>query len=181
MTEDSVKPKTDRNPNGAGQAGKFTPEVREKILQYIRAGAFEWVAAQAAGIGRATFYRWMRDPRAEYQVFADDVRQAHAVVRVTAEVEVRKMDPLAWLRIGPGRSKQDEPGWTEQVAITGPNGGPVQTEQVEPSLDLSKLTDEELAQLRGLQAKITVSLPISADAPAELEQAPVTDAAPVEE
>ncbi len=30
-------------------------------MAYIRSGAFDWVAAEAAGIGSSTFRRWMKD------------------------------------------------------------------------------------------------------------------------
>ncbi len=105
----------------AGRKSKLTPDVEQQIVVYIRSGAFDWVAAQAAGIGRTTFYRWMQagetgeDP---YGSFYTAVREARAVARVAAEMEVRNNNPLAWLRYGPGRARPGEPGWTESHELT---------------------------------------------------------------
>ena len=85
------------------------------LIETIADGAFDWVAAEAAGIGRRTFYDWMRRGEAGEQPFAElltAVRRARASARVGAERTVRKRDPLAWLRLGPGRERADEPGWT---------------------------------------------------------------------
>lgn len=57
---------------------KLTPDVKERILLFLRAGNFLKVAAAAAGIGEATLYRWLADPRPLYQAFAADVRKAIA-------------------------------------------------------------------------------------------------------
>ena len=54
-----------------------------------------------------------------------DVREARAQARVAAETEVRRDNPLAWLRYGPGRDRAGEPGWTERHEIAGADGAPV--------------------------------------------------------
>ena len=41
------------------------------------------------------------------------------------KAEVRRDNPLAWLRYGPGRERPGEPGWTESREILGQDGGPV--------------------------------------------------------
>ncbi len=101
----------------AGRRSKLTPEVHNQIVTAIRAGAFDWVAAEAAGISKATYYRWLQRGeaarRGPYREFWVDVRQARAQARVAAETEVRRDNPLAWLRRGPGRTRRGEPGWTE--------------------------------------------------------------------
>lgn len=100
----------------AGRRTKLTPEVHTGIVAYIRGGAFDYIAAEAMGIGQRTFYRWMElgeGGNRTYRQFWQDVRQARAQARVAAEVEVRKADPFKWLRYGPGREREGEPGWTE--------------------------------------------------------------------
>jgi transposase-like protein len=73
----------------AGRPLKLTPEVQQKIVAYIRQGAFPWVAAQAAGIGKSTYHRWMLEgAKAKRGLFHDfwaAVEQARAEARVTAE------------------------------------------------------------------------------------------------
>lgn len=111
----------------AGRRTKLTPETSKLIVSAIRAGAFDWVAAEASGIDRATFYRWIRHGeagRTPYRQFCADVMEAHAQARVAAEIEVRKGNPLAWLRLGPGRDRTGAAGWTEQTELHGPEGGP---------------------------------------------------------
>jgi hypothetical protein len=98
-----------------GRRCLLSPEVRAALIEAIAGGAFDWVAAEAAGIGRRTFYDWMRRGEAGEQPFAElltAVRRARAEARVGAERTIRKRNPLAWLRLGPGRERADEPGWT---------------------------------------------------------------------
>lgn len=108
----------------AGRPPKLTLEIQTQIAQLIRAGAYDWVAAESAGIGRSTFYRWMalgEDGRAPYTDFAREVVIARAQARAAAEIEVRRDNPAFWLRVGPGRSRPGAPGWTDrqEIAIEG--------------------------------------------------------------
>ena len=97
-----------------GAAVFVSPEVRETLIEAIEGGAFDWVAAELAGIGRRTFYDWMRRGEAGEEPFAElltAVRRARASAgRGGANGSTR--DPLSWLRLGPGRERLDEPGWT---------------------------------------------------------------------
>lgn len=104
-----------------GRRTKLTKEVHDLIVRYVREGAYDYVAAEAAGIDQSTFYNWMRwgrkgNPR--YVEFFQDVTKAHAEARRMAEVRVRMENPLAWLRYGPGRSTPGRPGWTDGSEIT---------------------------------------------------------------
>jgi transposase-like protein len=73
----------------AGRRTNLTPEIHQRIVAYVRAGAYTWVAARAAGVHPATFYRWMKrgeeTPAGPYRAFYDDVEEARAQARVTAE------------------------------------------------------------------------------------------------
>ena len=113
----------------AGRRRKLTPELQRQILSFVRAGSYDWIAAEAAGISKSTFYRWMRQGEQArggiYFDFHEEVRQAKAQSRVAAETEVRRDNPLAWLRYGPGRQRPGEPGWTESRELLGQDGGPV--------------------------------------------------------
>jgi hypothetical protein len=119
-----------------GRPTKLTEDVQQRIVAFIRAGAFEWVAAQAAGVGPATFFRWMQQGartrgRRRFREFRESVLQARAEARVAAEVEVAKTDPLSWLLCGPGRDRPGEPGWTRQSNVTlgqAPDGEPLKIE-----------------------------------------------------
>ena len=98
---------------------KLTPETQATSVAGIRAGAFNWVAAQSAGVAPTTFYRWMDEGEqadsGPSREFHDTVCEARASARVTAEQRVFEDNPLAWLRYGPGRERDGESGWTESV------------------------------------------------------------------
>jgi len=111
---------------GAGRPVKLTAETEKVLLAYIRQGAFDWVAAVAAGITRQTFHNWMTKGReaqqGEYKEFFDKVSKAKAEARIVAEHKVWDTMPFNYLRYGPGRERPGEPGWTEGHEITGPEG-----------------------------------------------------------
>ena len=110
-----------------GRRTKLTPEVHKLIVQYIRGGAFDYVAAQASGIGYRTFRRWMKsgESRADslYRQLWQDVQEARAQARVAAENKVFADAPFNWLRYGPGRERPGKPGWTDSKQVDVTTGG----------------------------------------------------------
>jgi hypothetical protein len=105
---------------------KLTDQVQSQICAGIRAGAFPWVAAEAAGIPTPVFETWLalgqpfnrsknwhRHPRCT--PFWHAVRQAIAHARLTAEIAVLKKDPAAWLKCGPGKDSTSTPGWSSLI------------------------------------------------------------------
>jgi hypothetical protein len=95
----------------------LTPEIESQILSFIRSGGYPWVAAESAGIPRAVFRQWLRrgtnpGSRGLFRNFYQNVLQARAQARLSAEVDTRKSDPRFWLTHGPGREKSGAPGWT---------------------------------------------------------------------
>jgi len=94
----------------------LTLALQEKIVAFIRAGGFAHVAAEAAGLPRKVFARWLeRGERAgapaNYHAFARAIREAEAQARLHAELNVRGDKPLDWLKAGPGKASTDNPGW----------------------------------------------------------------------
>jgi len=90
--------------------------LQEKIAAFIRAGGFAHVAAEAAGLPREVFARWLArgerpDAPANYRAFARAIREAEAQARLQAELRVRNDKPLDWLKSGPGQATADKPGW----------------------------------------------------------------------
>ena len=102
---------------------KWTAEVEETICNFVRAGGFPHVAAEAAGVPRAVFAEWMRRgaaPRVtsrnkRFVGFRAAVERARAEARLAAEIRVHREAALAWLRQGPGKERPDNPGWTQAV------------------------------------------------------------------
>jgi hypothetical protein len=102
------------------QHHELTPQIQQAIVSYIRAGGFPQVAAEATGVPRAVFERWLRRGQARraparYRAFHAAVRQAEAQARLNAEVAILSGKPLDWLRSGPGRATTESPGWTASV------------------------------------------------------------------
>jgi hypothetical protein len=71
-----------------GRPAKLNHQVVGKVLMAVRAGNFRETAARFAGIGPATLFRWLRDPRPQYVAF-----QA-ALDMVDAECEVELVGNL---------------------------------------------------------------------------------------
>ena len=95
---------------------RLTTALIAEVCTRIKAGAFEYVAAEALGIPSATFQEWLergRQPRAGglYRQLDDAVRQARAHARLMAEIQLREKDAKVWLLNGPGRETATQPGW----------------------------------------------------------------------
>lgn len=87
---------------------RLTPEIQKTIVAFARAGGFPEVAAEAAGVSRRVFVRWLRrgeqpGARRRFRAFTAAVREAVAQARLKAEVAVHEGKPLDWLKHGPGR------------------------------------------------------------------------------
>lgn len=106
---------------------RWTPGLQETVVQYIRAGGFEWVAAEAAGLPRPLFEQWLRrgreSRRQPYRGFCEAIRQARAQARLKAEIETRSAFPRDWLRHGPGRERPGRPGWSSPAKASAASGG----------------------------------------------------------
>ena len=100
-------------------AGPNGETAEQMILNAIRAGGFPRVAAAAFGIPSDDFDQYLllserkkpRPPRA-VRGLAQRVRQAQAQARLKAEVTMLQERPDLWLRSGPGKERQGDPGWT---------------------------------------------------------------------
>jgi hypothetical protein len=103
-----------------GRQTLLTPERQQTIVSYIRAGMWDYIAAEAAGINQDTFYEWLRrgdglegrPAESPFTEFSEAVRQARAEARGSAEIEVKREAPTVYLTKGPGRERPGRPGWT---------------------------------------------------------------------
>ncbi len=102
---------------------KLTPELHRMIVSYIEAGAWDYVAAEAAGVPARTFRDWMargegrhptRRRTGELSSFAHDVAEARARARAAREIELADHEPKFWLTHA-ARSKPGREGWSEPV------------------------------------------------------------------
>jgi hypothetical protein len=111
---------------------RLTLALQEKIAAFTRAGGFAHVAAEAAGLPREVFARWMArgeraDAPASYRAFARAIREAEAQGRLQAELNVRNKKPLDWLKSGPGKASADNPGWGD------PKSGAAGADKIDPA------------------------------------------------
>lgn len=92
----SARKRTRRKP----RAGKLTPEVRQKLIEALRAGNFVSVSARYAGIHPNTFRRWMRrgqeSSRGIYREFYLEVKQAETYAEVVAVASIHKHMKENW-------------------------------------------------------------------------------------
>ena len=98
---------------------KLTDAIEHRILVWIRSGVYPHVAAEAEGVPRQVFFRWLAlgthrspPPGPRYRRFAENVRQAAAIGRLRVEIRALEKDPKFWLLSGPGKERPDNPGWT---------------------------------------------------------------------
>jgi hypothetical protein len=118
-TSDAHAQKRPRGRPKGSQA--LTEEAFTTIVGLIRAGVFDYVAAESAGVSDRTFREWIargegrnptRPQTPRLKAFADAVRKARADARALAETKVYQNRPESWLRYG-ARSKPGRDGWSE--------------------------------------------------------------------
>lgn len=78
-----------------GRPSKLTPELQDQLIERIERGVDPDVAAQAAGIDRATYYRWMKAGREDEAGKTPLGRFAIEVARACAEREAKLVE--RWL------------------------------------------------------------------------------------
>lgn len=144
------------------------PEVRKRLVQGIRDGNWQTVAARAAGIHESSFRHWMNEGRdasvkAErgetlteretfFLAFLQEIEAAEADAEAAIVLNLRALTlshPSAALGMLAVRFPDR---WREkkQVEVSGPEGGPIQLSPV-----LAQIPDDELeARIRVLEAEV---------------------------
>jgi transposase len=114
---------------------KLTPEVVKKIVLAINAGNYAKVAAQMAGIGETTYYRWLEmsekpSARKEYREFRESIERAEAEAEVIALTRVRQAaDNGDWKAAGWFLERKHGERWGRndkiRQEISGVDGAPI--------------------------------------------------------
>ena len=139
---------------------KLTPEVKDRILQAVRAGNYAEAASRSAGIAPSTFYRWLDRGSSEehgiYRDFRDAIQRAEAEAEVHAVALVRRAMNADWRAALSYLERRHPARWRRHhsTELTGKDGGPIRTERVS-EVDLSKLSDEELNLLEEMMSRAT--------------------------
>ena len=108
-----------------GRPTKLTPQVHDAIVKAVRGGNYPEVAAQCAGIDRATYFRWMQygestdESHAIYRDFRDAVTRARAwaerkMVRVIRTAAITDARAAEWYL---ERSASDRWGRRDKLTI----------------------------------------------------------------
>lgn len=140
---------------------KLSVEVRERVVQAIRAGNYAEAACQSAGISPSTYYRWLargeHEPTSEYAVFREAVVRAEADAEVHAVAIIRRAMGEDWRAALAYLERRHPARWRArtQTELVGRDGGPIQTQHTQ--LDLSRLSDDELTVLEELTRRATTS------------------------
>lgn len=106
---------------------QVSSEIYNKILLFIRAGAYKHQVAKGFGVSSTAFNAWLargqddidRNKLTIYAQLVLDVEQAEGTARIQKELEVAVKNPEFWLKNGPGKTKPGEPGWTDTQAVEG--------------------------------------------------------------
>ena len=114
---------------------KITQDTTDKICLAIRAGNYAKVAAEMAGIGETTYYRWLELGQKEgaskvYREFWESIKRAEADAEVAAVALIRQAanngtwQAASWLL---ERKHGERWGRNDKLRqeITGANGAPV--------------------------------------------------------
>jgi hypothetical protein len=84
-----------------GSKPKLTPTIQAKVCDAIRAGNYVEAAAEHAGIGRATFFRWMAKGEEAtsgvYREFWEAVKKAESDSEVVLVAHWRKAATKNWV------------------------------------------------------------------------------------
>jgi hypothetical protein len=140
---------------------KLTAELQERIVTAIRAGNYPEAACVAAGISLSTHYRWMARGQTEepgpYTDYRAAVIQAEAEGEVHAVAIVRRAMAEDWRAALAYLERRHPARWRRQqtTELVGKDGGPIRTARTS-GIDLSKLSDDELALLEQLQERAAI-------------------------
>jgi transposase len=149
-----------------GQPTKFNEKMKAELVKMISAGNYIETAASFVGISQVTFRDWIRRGEREAQRLHNDPEArpiisetpfkelSEAIKQAQAESEIRDV-----MLIGRAASEQwqaaawrlerrypDRWGKKDRHEVSGPNGGPVQFEEIRERL-LRKLTDFEVVDI----------------------------------
>jgi transposase len=159
--------------SNAGQKGKISPKMIEKLTKVIAAGNYVNVACQFCGISEATYYVWINRGLAEaerleklaqhgvdaipderegiYLEFLEAVKRAETEGEVAAVAHVRTAMSTSWQAAMTYLERKHPDRWGRKDRNV--NINVESTEKV----DLSRLSDDELATLESIMMKAEAS------------------------
>ena len=111
-----------------GRRSKLTAEVQEKIVRVIRAGNYAYIAAEYAGIGQTTFYRWLEQgeeqDRGPYREFREAVKAAEREAEIRAVATVQQHMGKNWQAAMTYLERKFPQRWGRRLDVT-TEGNPI--------------------------------------------------------
>jgi transposase len=141
---------------GLGRPTKCTPEVRARVCEALSAGNTRSAAAEYAGIGETTFYRWMSEDDPEHREFREAVKKAEAIAEVRNVAIISKAAQDTWQAAAWWLERRKPADWGRRdrvsvdAQVTGKDGGPL----VVTREALRSMSDDELATVEAAVAAI---------------------------
>jgi hypothetical protein len=142
MTEAERKPK-----HAGGRPSKLTAALQQKLVTYIKAGAYLNVACAACGIDYTTYRNWVAKGETaasgKFFEFFQAVNLAEAEAEISLVLEWRALARDNWAACAEFLSRRFRQRWgrSTSVELAGPQGGPIQVQQIDQAIE------EELAKL----------------------------------
>lgn len=149
-----------------GRKTKLTKGLIKNAERLLKGGNYTETVCEYLGIGTTTWYRWLQEGEQASsglkREFRDAVKKADSEAEIRLVTDLQKIagenkqwQGIAWML---ERKYPDKWGRKDRIAAniehTGKNGGPIQTEQ---TINLSNLSDQELAVLEGILARSSES------------------------
>jgi len=121
---------------GSGRPSKFNQDIADRVVLMVRAGNYFETAASASGISPVTLRAWLRDGRragrgAMFE-FAEKVERAQAESEALDVNKLLQHGQKDWRALAWRLERRFPDHWREAKALelSGPDGGPVQSEVV---------------------------------------------------
>ena len=147
-----------------GRPPKISEEITEKIMVYIRSGAYVETACVACGVVKQTFYNWLKIANAarvkieagesvtrkerECVKFLDALEKAMAEAEMIDVMTIRKASAENWQAAAWRLERKFPDKWgrrdTVRNELSGPNGAPIETVNANTNVNSSlPLTEED--------------------------------------
>lgn len=138
----------------------YTHQLAERIIGFIRAGGYVTQAAGAAGISPQTFYNWLRRGARGEEPFtflvegvekAKDEAELRFVAIIAKAAETQWQAAAWWLE----RTRPRRFGRRDALDVSVESDTPIEVDA--RRVDLSKLSIEDLRELRRLREKARIA------------------------
>jgi hypothetical protein len=137
-----------------GKKTKLTPAVQKKIVDAIAAGNYDYIAAQAAGICKDTFYHWLKQGETAtggiYSDFSDAVKKAEADAEQRNAFLIQKAAADTWTAAAWWLERKHPSRWakTDKFQHTGKDGETIKFEEVKTDEDALLIAAEYIKRKR---------------------------------